>query len=78
MAAGVAALVEEGRIHVRSRTLSGATHTRWTPVALHVGWSLAGAGRSRRVATRSSVHWRSIPVGSWSSGRRIIHEPVTL
>lgn len=78
--AGVAALVEEGRIHVRSRTLPGATHD-WAAVGatLHVtGGSLSRSGRSRWEATWSSVHRRSIPVGSWSSGRRIIHEPVTL
>lgn len=79
MTAGVTALVEEGRIHMRSRTLPGATH-RWAPTgaALHVaGWSLPRSWRSRWKATWSPVYRRSIPVRSWSSGRRIIHEPVT-
>lgn len=51
--AGVAALVEEGRIHVRSRTLSGATHRRTAVgAALHVtGRSLPRSGRSRWEAT---------------------------
>ena len=53
MTAGVAALVEEGRIHVRSRTLSGATH-RWASVGttLHVArWSLSRSGWARWEAT---------------------------